>query len=405
MEKEFVSKWVKIALLNLAIVALVGVVLRYKIAFCLPVIDQRNLLHGHSHFAFSGWISQVLMTLLVYYLHTRNQTNLAKRYSWVLLSNLFVSIGMLVSFSIQGYAFFSIFFSTLSIFISYFFAILFWKDLNKLDSTPNTNKWFKAALFFNTISSLGPYSLAIMMARHIMNQKLYLASVFYYLHFQYNGWFLFSCIGLLISKTNKIISEEKKINYIFWMFAISCIPSFFLSALWIPIHSSIYILVLFSAIIQLVAWIWLLKILHTRITQLKNQLSKVTKWLLLIAAISMSIKLALQLGSAYPTLGQLTFGFRPIVIGYLHLVFLGLITMFILGYILLENLIVINKFALIGIIIFTLGVFINELFLMTQGIFALLNTGLPNINSWLLMSAIIMFIGLFILNIKQTFKK
>ena len=52
------GKWIRICLLNLFLVALLGVVLRYKIAFSLPFIDQRNLLHAHSHFAFAGWISQ-----------------------------------------------------------------------------------------------------------------------------------------------------------------------------------------------------------------------------------------------------------------------------------------------------------------------------------------------------------
>jgi hypothetical protein len=219
--KIIVEKWLTIALVNLCVLALLGITLRYKIAFSLPFIDQRNLLHGHSHFAFSGWVSTALMTLLLYYLQKNKQENYSKRYSLILLANQVCSYGMLLSFLIQGYAFFSILFSTLCIFVSYAFSIVYWKDLNKLNLKRNSLLWFKAALLFNVVSSIGPYSLAFMMSNHLINQKLYLLSIFYFLHFQYNGWFLFVCFGLFISKFYEITGNEKKLNIIFWIFAIT----------------------------------------------------------------------------------------------------------------------------------------------------------------------------------------
>jgi hypothetical protein len=62
------KKWLQFSLFNLFLVALLGLTLRYKIAFSLPFIDQQFLLHGHSHFAFAGWVTQALMTLLIGYL-------------------------------------------------------------------------------------------------------------------------------------------------------------------------------------------------------------------------------------------------------------------------------------------------------------------------------------------------
>ena len=398
---EIIEKWLKIVLINLCIVALLGVTLRYKIAFPLPFIDQGNLLHGHSHFAFAGWVSQALMILLVYYLHKRGQENLFKRYSWVLFANLLCAFGMLISFPIEGYAFFSILFSTLSIFVSYIFAILFWKDLNKLKVKPNSHLWFKAALFFNVISSIGPFSLAFMMANHIINQKAYLVSVFCYLHFQYNGWFLFACMGLFISKLNELIDEEKNLKTIFWIFALSLAPQFFISAMWLPIPMAIYILVVIAAVIQVFAWIWFIKIIRKHIAVLKKEISVPAKWLMTLAAISMTIKLILQMGSIYIPLNQLVFGFRPIVIGYLHLVFLAIISIFILGYIISEKLIAINKTIITGVIIFVSGVYINELLLMIQGGLALATINVPFMNEFLLIAALIMFIGVFLIVIEQ----
>jgi len=57
--------WINVALVNLVIVAGLGLLLRAKILFPLPLVDFRNTLHGHSHFAFSGWATLALLVLMV----------------------------------------------------------------------------------------------------------------------------------------------------------------------------------------------------------------------------------------------------------------------------------------------------------------------------------------------------
>ena len=116
-------KWLQIALFNLMLVALIGVILRYKIAYSLPFVDQKNLLHAHSHFAFAGWITQALMALLVANLSEIGEKNYFNRYRWILYANLLTGYGMFFSFPFQGYGAVSIVFSTLSIFVSYIFAV------------------------------------------------------------------------------------------------------------------------------------------------------------------------------------------------------------------------------------------------------------------------------------------
>jgi len=124
-------QWLRVSFFNLLLIALIGIILRYKIAFSLPFIDQKYLLHGHSHFAFAGWISQALMALLIANLSERQGRNYFIKYQWVLYANLLTAYGMLLTFPFIGYAFLSILFSTLSVFVSYAFAFLFWKELNK----------------------------------------------------------------------------------------------------------------------------------------------------------------------------------------------------------------------------------------------------------------------------------
>jgi len=389
-------RWLHISFLNLLIVSFIGVILRYKIAFSLPFVDQKYLLHGHSHFAFAGWITQVLMVLLVQYLSHYKGEGTFKKYRWLLYGNLITAYGMLIFFPLQGYGFGSISFSTLSIINSYFFAIKYWKDLNTITHKNTSHLWYKAALLFNVISSLGAFSLAYMMANKIIHQNWYLAAIYYFLHFQYNGWFFFAGMGLFVSRLEKIILETKQLKIIFWLFCLACIPAYFLSALWLPIPLIIYWMVVASAIAQLAGWVILVNLIYKNKAAIKQAFPKYGRQLLLLSAIALTIKLLLQVGSTHPSLSQLAFGFRPIVIGYLHLVLLGMITIFILGYIISNNLLAPGKYFITGVWIFISGIIINEILLMLQGVTGLSNIVVPWMSELLFFAAIIMFTGILV---------
>ncbi|MFN8253778.1 MAG: hypothetical protein U0V75_18035 [Ferruginibacter sp.] len=390
----------RIALFNLALIATIGVILRYKIAFSLPFLDQKHLLHGHSHFAFAGWISQALMVLLVNYLLQQNNDKPLSKYKWILNANLITAYGMLVSFPLQGYGLFSISFSTLSIFVSYIFAFHFWKDLNRLPHKNTCHWWMKAALLFNALSSLGAFSLAFMMATKTVHQNWYLAAVYFFLHFQYNGWFFFACMGLATAKFFINVSP-KVLKIIFWLFAGACIPAYVLSALWLPIPSWTYLIVVLAAFSQLAGWLLSLQHIKKQFVFIRSVSKKEVRWIIVLAGIALTIKLLLQLGSTIPALSVLAFGFRPIVIGYLHLILLGVITLYLLGFFMQEQFITLSKRSIAAVKLFVAGIIINELLLMTQGIAAMTYTPLPFINELLLGAALILFTGIFLINISQ----
>jgi hypothetical protein len=393
-------RWIQVSIFNLLLVSFFGVVLRYKIAFTFPYFNQRYLLHGHSHFAFAGWLTQVLMVLMVQYLSQYQGEKVFKKYRLLLYANLITAYGMLISFPLQGYAFWSICFSTLSIFVSYFFAFRFWKDLNRLSHKSISHSWYKASIIFSVISSLGAFSLAYMMANKIMHEKWWLGAVYFFLHFQYNGWFFFAGMGLLVSLIEKTIPDAKTLKSIFWLFSLACGPAYFLSALWMDIPLPIYWLVILAAIAQLVGWILLVRLLLKDKSTLKTGLPKKGRQLLLLSAIAFTIKLLLQMGSTHPALSQLAFGFRPIVIGYLHLVLLGVITIFILGYIFAMKFLEPGKYFIHGVWIFISGIILNEILLMLQGVTGLSYTIVPYINEFLFAMAIILFCGLFVMNVQ-----
>jgi hypothetical protein len=386
--------WLKFSLLNLCIVASLGVLMRYKIGFEFPYFDQKHLQHSHSHFAFAGWISHTLMVLMVYYLQTKIADFQGNKYKKLIIANLICSYGMLVFFIIEGYGLYSIFFSTASILVSYAFAFRFIKDLKQLDDDLLSKKWFKAGLFFNIISSLGTFYLAYMMAAKDFVQDLYLSSIYYYLHFQYNGWFFFACMGLIFGFLNLRKSEHSFYETAFKLFAIACIPAYLLSILWLDLPIWLYVIAVLAALIQVFAWFKLLLILvKTRRDSLQNY-APLLRYILLFVAFALSIKLLLQLGSTVPAISQLAFGFRPIVIAYLHLVLLAIITLFLLFYIYANHLVFITKKIKYGVLIFSIGVLLNEIVLAVQGIAAFSYTIIPYANEMLFGIAIILFVGI-----------
>lgn len=399
--KSDIQKWLRIAFISLLIVALLGVLMRYKIAYSLPFIDQKNVMHAHSHFAFAGWISLALMVLMVNYLSRQAGENLFKKYRWIIIANLFTAYAMLFSLLYDGYNVTSIVFSTLSIFVSYAFSFMFWKDMRKLKIQSITNYWFIAALIFNVVSSAGPFFLAYMMANNWSHPNFYLMALYYFLHFQYNGWFFFACGGLFSPYLDRAQVSSGIQRCIFWLFAAACIPAYFLSILWLNITWAGYVVVMLSAVAQAVAGYLLIYWIIKKRLFFSRQLSKSSKWILILSATALCIKLLLQLISTVPSLSTFAFGFRPIVIGYLHLVLLGIITLFIIGYSKSAGLINEGRIANSGIFIFVMGIILNELFLMFQGISYMTYTNIQSIGFWLLIAAGVMFTGILLINIGQ----
>lgn len=410
---NFNSKfWLKFSLINLLIVALLGLLMRYKIGFEFPFFNQKNLQHSHSHFAFAGWISHTLMVLMVGFLEKRvgrlfdsaqdDKKEIREEgkgirltvYNKVFIANLICAYGMLVFFILQGYAAMSIVFSTASIIVAYVFGYQYWKDLKLVNSSSLSVNWFKGAIFFNVISSLGTFALAYMMISKNIHQNEYLASIYYYLHFQYNGWFFFACMGFLVHFLDLKTTDSPLYQKVFWLFFIACIPAYFLSTLWLDLPVWIYVLTVISAFLQVFAWFpFLFIILKTKKDIFENY-PYFLRYIILFVALAFTAKLLLQLGSTIPALSQMAFGFRPIVIAYLHLVLLAVISLFLLFYIYVNHFFFIHKPIKFGITLFSIGVFLNELLLAIQGIASFSYTLIPLANELLFVIAAIMVLGI-----------
>lgn len=380
--------WFKIGLLNLAIVALYGAIMRYKIAYNLPFLDQKNLLHAHSHFAFGGWISHLLYSGLALILTPFLPGIKQKKYHWLIIGNLLCSFGMLIAFTVQGYKLASISFSTLSIIVAIIFAYCYIKDSRPFPAGRAAKPWANMGLLLNVLASLGPFSLAYMLASKNIDHNLYLGSIYYYLHFQYNGWFFFGSMALVLATLPQYAPTFKKS---FRIFAYAAIPTFFLSILWVKIPGWLYVLTVLATLAQLFAWILLATQFYKLFKQHKQK--EPQRWFhtfFIAAALALTIKFVLQTVSVIPSLSHLVFGFRPIVIAYLHLILLGVYSLFMIGWMAMQQLIKITRLFKIAAFAFLSGVVLNELLLGIQGFTAFVYVPVPFINELLLVAAILL---------------
>lgn len=398
-----INFWLRFSVLNFFLVAVLGVLMRYKIAYSLPIVDQKHVQEAHSHFAFYGWITQIIYVLIIRYLHGIIPENQLKKYHTLLIVNAVSAYVMVPSFIYNGYFLLSIVASTAALLTSFVFFFFLLRDLKGKQDL--AKPWFLGGLFFAVISSVGVFGLSYMMSSGNMTQNLYLASTYYYLHFQYNGFFIFSCIGLLIHSLKQIGAEvsEKDNKMIFWLMFIGCLIGFGLSVLWMKMPMWIFIAIILATIAQTIGAVKLYLLVKKNWTKLVLNYSSLQRFVLMYVGFAFFAKTVLQLGSTIPALSQFAFGFRNVVIAYLHLILLMCVSIFLINQILATNVFKMTKPVITGLKLLLLGIFLNEAVLGLMGVFSIKYISIPYTPEILLAVSLLMMFSLLIIffNLKK----
>ena len=359
-------KHITIGLSYFIMAAVLGVVLRAMRTIQIPV-EYRFLVHTHSHIALLGWV-YIALTTLLFGLYLKQQ-NLDRRYKRIFWFTQLTIIGMLISFPIQGYALFSIIFSTLFLFASYWFTYFFNKNVSKAHKATNSYKCIKWALGYMVISSFGPWALGAIMGTLGAESVWYRMAIYFYLHFQYNGWMVLALVGALLYGLERggLLIPKKKFNLFFWSMNIGIVLSFFLSTLWTQPTVLPYFLGGIGAVFQIYAFVLLVKIFlgfkqlrNTLFTSLQGRMLKMVAWLY-------AVKILLQLFSAFPYFSNLAATVVDFTIGYLHWTFLGVVT---LGLFFLLDFFKLLQLDRRGYYIYLIGFFGTEILIFHKGIMA-----------------------------------
>ncbi|MEE9407444.1 MAG: hypothetical protein V3V28_05160 [Polaribacter sp.] len=356
-----VKKQVLISLFYFLLAASLGILLRL-----FPVTDvnvtYKYIVHTHSHIALLGWV-YVSLTSLIFHLFIKKEAS--KRYARVFWCTQFTIIGMLVSFPITGYALFSIIFSTLFLICTYWFYAIFRNNYSG-NKANYSYKFIYTSLLFMVFSSIGPWALGIIMTTLGNTSHWYKNAIYFYLHFQYNGWFIFCLLGIFffVIEKNKIYFDEKIISSFYKWMVLSCIFTVFLSVLWIKPPTYIYVFALTGSTLQLLAAFKFQKIITHIKFDISKELSPFIYRLIQFVYLLFIFKILLQFISSIPYFAELVSQVVDFVIGYLHLIFLGLVSLCLFVFLYYFKLLKLSK---IYLKIYLSGFIVSEVLIIYKG--------------------------------------
>ena len=394
------SKFLYLYALTLFILsALYGLLMRWNFAFPTKFIPYQNLLQSHSHVAFLGWgYLSVIGATIHYFISDANKQ---KKVYKITLVILLVAISlMLISFPLGGYKIFSIVLLAVFGLTSYVLSFRILKDLQGNDTSV---KLIKYGIYYYLLSSLATWFLAFVVVTQ-GKTDLYYNTIYFYLHFLYNGFFVFAFFGLLfkIFENQQILISQKLQKGFFLFLNMACIPAYALSVLWSSDFSLFYVIGFVASVLQLISLGFLIKIMRQAFLQIKWRF--IPKLLLIFGLISYSFKIISQIVSSFPYIVEKSLALKPFfIIGYLHLFTLGFLSVFV--FLIADQL---GKFNLqkptskVGILLFLTGVFITELLLFLQGFLFLFQfNAIKNFSLLLLIFSFLMVIGLLIIYTNQ----
>jgi len=277
---------------------------------------------------FLGWVFNMLFIAFVVQFVVRDHKPF-KIVFWILQV---LVVGMLISFPLQGYGVYSILFSALHTLTVFIFVVLFFKGTQ---AKTELSVWLaRISLVFFVISSAGPFSLGYLKANDLDQTNLYRYAIYFYLHFQYNGFFFFGILSLFVNALEKSLSKSQidTIRLACQLLAVACLPAFLLSTLWAKPGIAYNIIGGFAGVVQLLSLVIfsipLFKFFKTNPDYFKPQF----KVLLLFIYSGVVLKFFLQLLSGDPGLAEFINENRSLIVGYLHLVLVGIISLFLLGW-------------------------------------------------------------------------
>ncbi|MBX2965708.1 MAG: hypothetical protein KF845_06145 [Cyclobacteriaceae bacterium] len=321
------QRLLKLPLIFFFIASVVGVMLRWHQVYTINGFVYPYWLHAHSHLMFLGWVFNVLViSAVVQFLpeQSRKQNILI---GWIL--NALV-LGMLIFFPMQGYGVYSIIVSTAHTAVAVIFIIRFFRVVRG-SLLPEVH-YMKLAFIFFIVSAAGPFTLGALMAKGMGHTPAYHLSVYYYLHFQYNGVFMFGVLALFYRLLHQkgipvnAATSRKGMILLTW----SCVAGYAVSTLWLQPHVGIYVIGLLGVLLQWAALIFIYLSMQGGFKKLLNAVSKSSRILLVMVVASLLLKFILQTVSVVPAVAQLAFEVRFYIIAYLHVVLIGVISFFLL---------------------------------------------------------------------------
>jgi hypothetical protein len=314
--------------------------------------------------ALLGWLYLLFYVLFVqkFTVDSPKEQKFYAKLFWATQLSVF---GMTVTFPFMGYAAASIIFSTLHIICSYVFVIHLWKN-NRVHGTQQ-GLLLKTALFFMAFSTLGVWCLGPAVGLLGKTTAFYQICIQFFLHFQFDGWFLTAFIALLFTSVFKGYQLPKfKSFYYSWI--ASVILTYSLPLSWYVQLPLLHYLNALGVLLQLYVVGYFIKPIYMVFKQGNYLQDKYISLLLILSSICFIIRIGIQLLTISELIVEPLQNLRSWIVGFIHLNMLGVLTGFGLWMMIKVRRLIINKRSQAGIILLIIGFVWTEGILFIQGL-------------------------------------
>lgn len=401
-ESKITNTCIMVSLGNFFIAACLGLFMRYAFVWGSGWIKYKNAMYAHSHVALAGWLYLMLVILLW------------KAFDQPVTSKFFIAlfcltelsvIGSLFAFTMDGYSFFALGFVLLFVFLTYLLTFYLWKKTS--GRSGEDVLLLKTSLVWLIISSLGLWAMIpILMMK---STDYFYMTIQFFLHFQFNGWLLFSVLALFFYQLRQmnVTYSQKGFKVFFCLLIVSTLLTFALAITWVNPDTFVFALNSAGVIIQLCALLAFFKWFSTPAgILLQSQTDRFTRWMFGFAFLSFILKIVIQTAVIFPDIATISYTIRLYVLGFMHLITLGMITAYVLGYSFSAGYVSYKKtLSKTGWVLLLMGIIITEVLLFGQGTLVWMGLGyIRHYHTIIFLASILLPLGILLAGIGQLAK-
>src|SRR5690554_1468086 len=391
---RFSRTWFGTALLFFFIAALFGLAMRYFFyAETPPAIEYRNILHAHSHVAMLGWGFMLISGALIFlFPHPRR---LKKHYTEIFIANTVATVGMSIAFPIQGYAAVSITFSAIHLIAVYYFGILYLKELKGEKSV--SARFIRLGIVWYFVSSLGLLALGPISATLGRHSSLYHEAVQWFMHFQLNGWFVYTSLGVLFRYMERSGFAPQLGKAALPLLNLSLFLTFALSITWSHPLDALFYLNSLGVISQTWGFLLIVRPLVRGLNGIHEPRDGIY-FFILLGILSVLAKAIIQMVVVVPYVAEISYTIRNYVMAFFHLITLETMTFTIGGVLLKQRILPVNILSKVGWGVLAVGFVSTEVILFGQGTLLWMGVGfIPGYYGIILLASALLPLGILII--------
>ncbi|CDF79954.1 conserved hypothetical membrane protein [Formosa agariphila KMM 3901] len=227
------------------------------------------------------------------------------------------------------------------------------------------------------ISTIGVWCLGPAVGLLGQASAFYQIAIQFFLHFQFNGWFLIGILALFFHYFN--IKDHPYFKHFHTTLVLATVCTLALPISWFAPTPILIWINGFGILAQILCFMFFVKIAKPNITSHLKTISIEAKFCYVFALISFALKILFQSTSLVPEIANIAKQNHNFVIGFIHLTMLGVVSGFLFAFIIQSK--IDYKISLFksGIYSFTLGFLGTEFVLFFQGLRFVFGIGLiPN---------------------------